>query len=156
MPGPLRNPRPWLRAFWQRAYRENVTGMSAMVAYNLMLAVFPFALLVLGAFAVAHSSFAAELLVVGVPGDRDVDLKRLGAVLAPAEVELFDDWSGDSAPGLVRGYIGPQILAKLGVSGRVEAAVLWREAELDGAAGAARRPRGGAAQRLRRRGRGAD
>src|SRR4051794_25596220 len=37
----------WLRAFWQRAYTENVTGLSAMVAYNLMLAVFPFALLIL-------------------------------------------------------------------------------------------------------------
>ncbi len=39
--------RKWLNAFWQRAYRENVTGLSAMVAYNLMLAVFPFTLLVL-------------------------------------------------------------------------------------------------------------
>jgi YihY family inner membrane protein len=39
--------RSWLHAFWNRAYRENVTGLSAMVAYNLMLAVFPFALLVL-------------------------------------------------------------------------------------------------------------
>jgi membrane protein len=39
-----------MRAFWQRAYRENVTGLSAMVAYNLMLAVFPFALLVLFVF----------------------------------------------------------------------------------------------------------
>ncbi|HVY77634.1 MAG TPA: YihY/virulence factor BrkB family protein [Solirubrobacterales bacterium] len=43
----MRKTRPWLRAFWNRAYRENVTGLSAMVAYNLMLAVFPFALLVL-------------------------------------------------------------------------------------------------------------
>src|SRR6187551_46456 len=50
MPNPLRHPSPWLRAFWQRAYRENVTGLSAMVAYNLMLAVFPFALLVLFVF----------------------------------------------------------------------------------------------------------
>jgi membrane protein len=50
VPKALRNPRPWLRAFWQRAYRENVTGLSAMVAYNLMLAVFPFALLVLFVF----------------------------------------------------------------------------------------------------------
>jgi len=50
VPNPVRNPRPWLRAFWQRAYRENVTGLSAMVAYNLMLAVFPFALLVLFVF----------------------------------------------------------------------------------------------------------
>jgi len=50
VPNSARNPRPWLRAFWQRAYRENVTGLSAMVAYNLMLAVFPFALLVLFVF----------------------------------------------------------------------------------------------------------
>jgi membrane protein len=47
MPKTVRQTRPWLRAFWHRAYRENVTGLSAMVAYNLMLAVFPFALLVL-------------------------------------------------------------------------------------------------------------
>jgi membrane protein len=39
--------RAWLVAFWRRAYKENVTGLSAMVAYNLMLAVFPFTLLVL-------------------------------------------------------------------------------------------------------------
>jgi YihY family inner membrane protein len=42
-----RRPTTWLRAFWRRAYRENVTGLAAMVAYNLMLAVFPFALLIL-------------------------------------------------------------------------------------------------------------
>src|SRR5689334_16145612 len=47
MPSSVRRSRPWLRAFWRRAYEENVTGLSAMVAYNLMLAVFPFALLVL-------------------------------------------------------------------------------------------------------------
>jgi YihY family inner membrane protein len=46
LPRPYRI-RAWLSAFWQRAYRENVTGLSAMVAYNLMLAVFPFTLLVL-------------------------------------------------------------------------------------------------------------
>ena len=39
-----------LAAFWQRAYKENITGMAAMVAYNLMLALFPFALLVLFIF----------------------------------------------------------------------------------------------------------
>jgi membrane protein len=50
MSDPVRKTRPWLHAFWQRAYRENVTGLSAMVAYNLMLAVFPFALLVLFVF----------------------------------------------------------------------------------------------------------
>ena len=45
-PRPSRK-RTWLVAFWRRAYRENVTGLSAMFAYNLMLAVFPFTLLVL-------------------------------------------------------------------------------------------------------------
>jgi membrane protein len=39
-----------LAAFWQRAYKENITGRAAMVAYNLMLSVFPFALLVLFIF----------------------------------------------------------------------------------------------------------
>lgn len=34
-------------AFWRKAYEENVTGMSGMVAYNLMLSIFPFALVVL-------------------------------------------------------------------------------------------------------------
>jgi membrane protein len=42
--------RSYLRAFWQRAYRENITGLSAMVAYNMLLAVFPFVLLVLFIF----------------------------------------------------------------------------------------------------------
>src|SRR3972149_6582202 len=37
----------YLRAFWDRAYRENVTGLSGMVAYNLLFALFPFALLIL-------------------------------------------------------------------------------------------------------------
>ena len=35
----------YLRAFWHRAYREGITGLAGMVAYNLMLALFPFALL---------------------------------------------------------------------------------------------------------------
>lgn len=40
----------FLRVFWERAYRENVTGLAAMVAYNLALALFPFVLLVLFVF----------------------------------------------------------------------------------------------------------
>jgi membrane protein len=47
MPARTQKSRRWLHAFWQRAYTENVTGLAAMVAYNLMLAVFPFTLLVL-------------------------------------------------------------------------------------------------------------
>jgi membrane protein len=40
----------YLRVFWERAYRENITGMAAMVAYNLALALFPFVLLILFIF----------------------------------------------------------------------------------------------------------
>ena len=42
--------RGYLRAFWHRAYEENITGLAGMVAYNLVLALFPFALLVLFIF----------------------------------------------------------------------------------------------------------
>ena len=45
-----RGSRRYLRAFWHRAYQENITGLAAMVAYNLVLALFPFALLVLFIF----------------------------------------------------------------------------------------------------------
>ena len=48
--GLSRRGRAWLRVFWERAYRENITGMAAMVAYNLALALFPFVLLVLFVF----------------------------------------------------------------------------------------------------------
>ena len=54
---------------------------------------------------------STELLVVGVPGDRDVDLKAVEANVFPAEVEPFDDFA--KQPGLVRGYIGPQVLRDL-------------------------------------------
>lgn len=70
MQSALRHPKPWLRAFWQRAYRENVTGLSAMVAYNLMLAVFPFALLVLFIFGQVLKLEGVETSVVN-------DLQRL-------------------------------------------------------------------------------
>ena len=36
-----------IRAFYVKAYTDGITGLAAMVAFNLMLAVFPFALLVL-------------------------------------------------------------------------------------------------------------
>ena len=45
-----RESKRYLRVFWERAYRENITGLAAMVAYNLALALFPFALLVLFIF----------------------------------------------------------------------------------------------------------
>jgi len=45
-------------------------------------------------------------LVVGVPGDREVDVKRLEANVTPAEVLPFEKFQ--DFPQLVKGYIGPQ------------------------------------------------
>ena len=50
-----------------------------------------------------------ELIVVGIPGDREVDLKRVEAALAPAEVETATDEDfGKNKSVLVKGYLGPQ------------------------------------------------
>ncbi|MBC7590770.1 MAG: proline--tRNA ligase [Salinibacterium sp.] len=48
-----------------------------------------------------------QLVVVGLPGDRDVDLKRAEVVFAPAEVEAATEADFARNPGLVKGYIGP-------------------------------------------------
>jgi len=48
-----------------------------------------------------------ELLVVGLPGDRDVDLGRVEVAVAPAEVEAATEQDFARHPGLVKGYIGP-------------------------------------------------
>ena len=55
-----------------------------------------------------------QVVVVGLPGDREVDLKRLTAAFEPAEVAMFEAPDFAAHPGLVRGYIGPQALADLG------------------------------------------
>ena len=46
-PARSRRVRGALAAFWRKGYEENLTGMSGMVAYNLLLSVFPFALVAL-------------------------------------------------------------------------------------------------------------
>ena len=51
-----------------------------------------------------------ELLGIGVPGDREVDDKRLGAALEPADYALLDDADFAKYPFLVKGYIGPKSL----------------------------------------------
>lgn len=48
-----------------------------------------------------------ELVVIGVPGDREVDLKRVEVAVAPAEVEAANEADFAKHPGLVKGYIGP-------------------------------------------------
>lgn len=56
-----------------------------------------------------------ELLGVGVPGDREVDDKRLGAALEPAEYALLDEADFAKYPFLAKGYIGPKALLANGV-----------------------------------------
>ena len=51
-----------------------------------------------------------EPLAIGVPGDREVDLKRLEAQVGPAEVLPFDEADFAANPALVKGYIGPGAL----------------------------------------------
>jgi prolyl-tRNA synthetase len=70
-----------------------------------------------------------ELLGVGVPGDREVDMKRLEAALEPAEVALLDESDFARHPFLVKGYLGPGALAANGVrylvDPRIGAGTAW-------------------------------
>ncbi|WP_432057788.1 proline--tRNA ligase [Streptomyces sp. bgisy022] len=54
-----------------------------------------------------------EIVAVGVPGDREVDMGKLEAHFAPAEVELVTEADFAARPELVRGYVGPQGLEKV-------------------------------------------
>lgn len=58
-----------------------------------------------------------EPLCLGLPGDREVDLKRLEAAVAPAEVEPFTEADFATRPSLVRGYLGPAVLGEKKVGG---------------------------------------
>ncbi|NHC44606.1 proline--tRNA ligase [Motilibacter aurantiacus] len=64
-----------------------------------------------------HPDGTREPLVVGVPGDREVDAKRLEASVSPAEVAAFTEEDFAKHPALVRGYIGPQALGEKSASG---------------------------------------
>ncbi|MBY6362181.1 proline--tRNA ligase [Rhodococcoides corynebacterioides] len=74
-----------------------------------------------------------ELLAIGVPGDREVDTKRLEASLAPAEFELLGDADFAAHPFLVRGYIGPKALLENGVRYLVDPRVVTGTAWITGA-----------------------
>jgi prolyl-tRNA synthetase len=74
-----------------------------------------------------------ELLIIGIPGDREVDLKRVEASVHPAAVSLFEAADFAAQPKLVRGYIGPQALAKLGIRYLVDPRVVTGTSWLTGA-----------------------
>jgi prolyl-tRNA synthetase len=74
-----------------------------------------------------------ELLAVGVPGDREVDDKRLGAALEPAEYAMLDDADFAANPFLKKGYIGPKGLLANGVRYLVDPRVVDGTAWITGA-----------------------
>ncbi|NIH95492.1 prolyl-tRNA synthetase [Mycolicibacterium fluoranthenivorans] len=74
-----------------------------------------------------------ELLAIGIPGDREIDDKRLGAALEPAEYALLDDADFAENPFLVRGYIGPKALQANGVRYLVDPRVVDGTAWITGA-----------------------
>ncbi|MFD8299508.1 proline--tRNA ligase [Streptomyces bauhiniae] len=53
-----------------------------------------------------------EIVAVGVPGDREVDLGKVEEHFAPAAVELVTAEDFVGRPDLVRGYVGPQGLGE--------------------------------------------
>jgi len=54
-----------------------------------------------------HQDGTKELVIVGIPGDRDADMKRAEVAFAPSIVEAATDEDFARHTGLVKGYIGP-------------------------------------------------
>lgn len=81
-----------------------------------------------------------ELVIVGVPGDREVDAKRAEAAFSPNEVEPATEADFEKNPGLVKGYIGPVSLAGgstakvLGLDGSTKIRYLLDPRVVDGTA----------------------
>ncbi|MGW6401004.1 proline--tRNA ligase [Streptomyces sp. NPDC055134] len=68
-----------------------------------------------------------EIVAVGVPGNREVDLGKLGEHLSPAVVELVTAEDFEGRDDLVRGYVGPQGLEKVRyiADPRIAAGTAW-------------------------------
>lgn len=64
-----------------------------------------------------HPDGTTSALAVGLPGDREVDLKRLEAQVSPAEVGVFEPEDFAKNPALAKGYIGPGSLGENNSSG---------------------------------------
>ena len=64
-----------------------------------------------------HPEGRREPLAIGVPGDRDVDAKRLEVQVAPAVAEPFEEADFAAHPELAKGYIGPGVLGAQNTSG---------------------------------------
>jgi prolyl-tRNA synthetase len=63
-------------------------------------------------FMVTGPDGSATPLAIGLPGDRDVDMRRLESALHPAQVRVFEEEDFTRYPQLVKGYIGPAVLGE--------------------------------------------
>ena len=87
-----------------------------------------------------HPDGTREPVAIGVPGDREVDQKRLEGQMEPIEVEPFGEAEFARYPSLVKGYIGPGSLGEESESGirflvdpRIVAGTRWvTGADVDG------------------------
>ncbi len=59
-----------------------------------------------------HPDGTREPLAIGLPGDREVDQKRLEGQLEPIEIEAMDQAEFARHPALVKGYLGPGVLGE--------------------------------------------
>jgi prolyl-tRNA synthetase len=64
-----------------------------------------------------HPDGSREPIAIGVPGDREVDQKRLEGQMEPTEVEPFDESEFKKYPALAKGYIGPGVLGEKNATG---------------------------------------
>jgi prolyl-tRNA synthetase len=62
------------------------------------------------ALKVTEPDGSSRAVVIGVPGDRDVDFQRLDAQFEPAIIQAFDDADFAAYPSLIKGYIGPRAI----------------------------------------------
>lgn len=91
-------------------------------------------------FTLTYPDHSRELLIIGLPGDREVDLKRLEAAVSPAEAVPVTDQEFAANPGLVKGYIGPislvdgQVVQHLGEQGTLGVRYLTDPRVVDGTA----------------------
>ena len=83
-----------------------------------------------------HPDGTFSALAIGLPGDREVDLKRVEAQVGPAEVVAFEQADFAANPALIKGYIGPGVLGEDNASGiryLVDPRVVYGSAWITGA-----------------------
>lgn len=66
---------------------------------------------------IRHPDGTTQTLAIGVPGNREVDVKRIEAQLSPSELSTLDETGFAQHPQLVRGYIGSQMLGEQSPTG---------------------------------------